>query len=286
MRSIQAISTLVAFTAACQISDRGSDTSNGPRQAGSTPAVVPFRVPSESEVTSPEILHSVQRGRALLRNTRDSLPRNVGSSLQCVSCHTGDGARKDQLPLVGVYSRFPQYRIRSGRIALIEERINDCFERSLNGVALDRDSQEMRDMVAYLAFLSRGVPVGAQVAGQGTPALAPLEGDTLRAVPLFASTCAPCHGGDGLGTNAAPPLWGPKSFNIAAAMARVSVAAAFIHSAMPQHNPGTLTPQQAYDLAAYIAARPRPDFARKALDWPNGDAPPDVPYPLRSKKSD
>ena len=102
-------------------------------------------------------------------------------------------------------------------------------------VALDRASPEMRDLVTYMAFLSRGVPVGARVEGEGTPALEPLTGDTVRAAALFAATCAPCHGGDGSGTNAAPALWGPKSFNIAAAMARPRVAAAFIKSAMPQH---------------------------------------------------
>jgi thiosulfate dehydrogenase len=226
----------------------------------------------------------VRRGRALLRDTKDSLPGHVRSSLQCVSCHTGDGTRKDQLPLVGVYSRFPQHRVRSGRISLIEERINDCFERSLNGVPLDRSSQEMRDLVAYMAFLSLGVPVGARVEGQGMPMLERLSGDSARGAPLFASTCAPCHGADGGGTNAAPPLWGPKSYNIAAAMARVGIAASFIRVAMPQHQPGTLSPQQAFDLATYINSHARPDFAAKSLDWPNGDAPYDVPYRLRSTK--
>lgn len=288
MRRLGAFVCLAPLIAGCQISDRGSEAgATSARQAARTvAAVVPFRVPAESEITSPEILRSVQRGRALLRNTRDSLPGHVRSSLQCVSCHTADGTRRDQLPLVGVYSRFPQYRVRSGRIALIEERINDCFERSLNGVPLDRTSQEMRDMVAYMAFLSLGVPVGAQVEGQGMPMLQPLSGDTARAAPLFASTCAPCHGADGSGTNAAPPLWGPKSYNIAAAMARVGIAAAFIRTAMPQNQPGSLTAQQAFDLAAYINSHARPDFAAKSMDWPNGDAPPDVPYPLRSRKSD
>jgi thiosulfate dehydrogenase len=280
---------LLAFgLVACQLTDRGADVSaNGPRQVGTASAtVVPFRVPADSEISSPEILRSVQRGRALLRNTKDSLPTHVRSSLQCVSCHVADGTRKDQLPLVGVHSRYPQYRVRSGRIVVIEERINDCFERSLNGVALDRASPEMRDLVTYMAFLSRGVPVGARVEGEGTPALEPLAGDTVRAAALFPSTCAPCHGADGGGTNAAPALWGPKSFNIAAAMARQRVAAAFIKSAMPQHKPGSLTSQQAFDLATYVTSRSRPDFPNKSLDWPNGGAPPDVPYPLRSTKKD
>jgi len=62
-------------------------------------------------------------------------------------------------------------------------------------------------------------------------------------------------------------------------MARLRTAAAFIRVAMPYDNPGSLTPQQAYDVASYVTSRPRPDFARKAEDWPNGDPPPDVAYP-------
>jgi thiosulfate dehydrogenase len=51
---------------------------------------------------------------------------------------------------------------------------------------------------------------------------------------------------------------------------------------MPFDKPGTLTPQEAFDVARYINTRPRPDFRRKAEDWPNGDPPPDVAYPTKA----
>ena len=194
----------------------------------------------------------------------------------------GDGLKADHMPFIGVYARFPQYRPRSATVEIIEDRINDCFERSMNGKALARDSRAMRDMVAYLAFLSYGIPVGAQVEGQGIPRIDPLPGDTLRGREVFAATCTVCHGADGQGTTVAPPLWGPHSYNIGAGMARIRTAAAFIKIAMPFDKPGTLTPQQAYDVATYLNTRPRPDFARKAGDWPNGDPPPDVAYPTKA----
>jgi thiosulfate dehydrogenase len=271
---------LATATASCRVSEKENDRAEGrPALAAGTAA---FRVPSESEITDPQLLRSVQRGRALLRSTRDSLPGHVGNRLSCVSCHALDGTQKNAMPLVGVYSRFPQYRARSGKVDIIEDRINDCFERSMNGRGIDRAGADMRDLVTYMAFLSRGVPAGSSVEGQGLPALEPLPGDTSRAAPLFASTCAVCHGADGQGTNAAPALWGPHSYNIGAGMARLRTAAAFIRAAMPQNNPGSLSPQQAFDLAAYINSRPRPDFAKKALDWPNGDPPPDVAYETRA----
>ena len=243
---------------------------------------VPFRVPEESEVRDSTVLAAVRRGRAIALATRDSLPTHVGNKLRCVSCHMGDGLKPNEMPFVGVYARFPQYRTRSATVEIIEDRINDCFERSMNGKALPRDSRPMRDMVAYLAFLSYGIPVGAQVEGQGLPRLPAMTGDTVRGREVFTTTCTTCHGADGHGTNAAPPLWGPGSYNIGAGMARIRTAAAFIKVAMPFDKPGTLTPQQAYDVATYINTRPRPDFARKAGDWPNGDPPPDVAYPTKA----
>ena len=252
--------------------------------AGRPPAKsrVAFRIPSGLELEDPAYRASALRGRAILTATRDSLPRKVGNALRCASCHLDNGLKPNAMPWVGSYARFPQYRARSGKVDLIEDRVNDCFERSMNGKALARDSRAMRDMVAYLAFLSYGIPVGAQVEGQGIPRIDPLPGDTLRGREVFAATCTVCHGADGQGTTVAPPLWGPHSYNIGAGMARIRTAAAFIKIAMPFDKPGTLTPQQAYDVATYLNTRPRPDFARKAGDWPNGDPPPDVAYPTKA----
>jgi thiosulfate dehydrogenase len=240
---------------------------------------VAFRVPDEREVADANVLASVRRGRALIRNTRDSLPTHVGSMLQCVSCHAADGTQKNAMPLVGVYARFPQYRSRFGATQIIDDRINDCFKRSMNGTPLDPQSRDMRDIVAYLAFLSLGYPVGAEMEGQGFPKVDPLPGDTTRGASLFATKCIRCHGKNGEGSAIAPPVWGPHSFNIGAGMARIRTAAGFIKELMPQDTARTLTAQEAYDLATYVNTRPRPDFRGKEADWPHGDPPPDAAYP-------
>jgi thiosulfate dehydrogenase len=242
---------------------------------------VAFRIPTEAEMND-TLRASVLRGRALLRHTRDSLPGHVGNRLQCVSCHPDDGTRRDVMPWIGVYARFPQYRARAGGTQIIDDRINDCFKRSMNGRPLTPEGRDMRDILAYLAFLSTGYPIGAQVDGQSFPRLAPLDGDTVRGRETWAAKCAACHAPDGAGTDVAPPTWGPHSYTIGAGMARVRTAAAFIRQAMPQNAPGSLTDQEAFDLAAYINTRPRPDFPGKELDWPNGDPPPDVAYPTRA----
>jgi thiosulfate dehydrogenase len=240
---------------------------------------------SDSAVLAGPMGPSIERGRAILTATKDSLPQNVGSKLRCSSCHLDAGMRKNGLLLAGVYGRYPQYRTRTGGVVTLEARINDCFERSLNGHPISPSSSAMTDLVAYMWFISRGVPVDGKISGQGIKKLTVTRGDTLRGQGIFAANCVACHGADGGGTAAAPPLWGPHSFNIGAAMTRVQTSSAFIRYNMPFDRPGVLTDQQATDVAAYLGSRSRPDFKGKENDWPKGEAPDDVPYAIKSAKS-
>jgi thiosulfate dehydrogenase len=226
---------------------------------------------------------AVRRGRALLVATRDSLPAQVGNRLRCTSCHL-DAGRRESGSWIGVYARYPQYRARSGIVESIEYRVNDCFRRSMNGAALDPAGRDMGDIVAYFAYLSRGVAIGPP-AGPSTrlQKWASLTPDAAAGARVFAGACAKCHGAQGEGTPGAPPVWGPQSYNIGAGMARVRTAAEFISRNMPFDAPGTLTDQQAIDVAAYVNGQPRPDYRGKENDWPNGGAPPDVAYPTRKR---
>lgn len=282
---IVAGSVLGALLSAC---GGGDSASSGPASGDSALAVggeasvaAEFRVPADADIPDGVLGASIRRGRALLNATRDSLPAHVGNELRCTSCHLADGQQENGIPWVGVYARFPQYRSRNDDVNVLADRINDCFQRSLNGTALPADGAEMKDMIAYMAFLSRGYPVGSEVRGQGLPALTPLPGDTARGAAVFAASCVACHGADGQGTPVAPPLWGPGSYNIGAGMARLRTAASFVRHNMPLGNPN-LTDQQAFDVAAYINMHPRPDHPGKENDWPRGNPPPDVAYPTRA----
>lgn len=228
---------------------------------------------------------AVRRGRALLLATRDSLPKHVGNKLRCTSCHL-DAGRRESGSWVGVFARYPQYRARSGRVETIEYRVNDCFRRSMNGTALDPAGSDMRDIIAYFAFLSRGTAVAPPAGPPGArlQKWAGFTADTTAGARVFAASCAKCHAAAGEGTAVAPPVWGPQAYNVGAGMTRVRTAADFISRNMPFDAPGTLTDQQAFDVAAYVNAQPRPDYRGKENDWPNGDAPPDVAYPTRSPR--
>lgn len=234
-------------------------------------------VPADSAIPHDSLGASMRRGLALLAHTGDSLPGYVGANLRCLSCHL-DGGRRPLFSLVGSFTRYPRFVERSGAVATIEDRINFCFTRSLAGRALPAGSREMHDMVSYFAFLSANVPPGAHVRGEGTPRIATLAGDSAHGSSLYGAQCARCHAADGAGTAIAPAVWGPRSFTIAAGMARELRLASFIRHAMPFDQPGTLSDQEAYDLAAFVMSHPRPDLPAKSHDWPAGGAPPDVPY--------
>lgn len=283
MRNLPAVAARAAGLGALLVLGCRPDGGPGAGAPDSTSLLsAAFRIPADSEVPEGPLGASIRRGWALFRHTKDSLPGHVANALRCFSCHMEEGTKAGGLPLVGVYSRFPQYRSRNAIINLIEDRVNDCFERSMNGTPLQRDGRDMRDMIAFMAFLSRGIAPPGELPGAGLRQLPPLEPDTGRGREVYQSACSRCHGADGLGTPVAPPLWGQQSFGIGAGMARLRTAAAFVRDNMPNDRAVELGDQQALDVAAYMVSRPRPDFARKAEDWPRGDPPPDVAYPTRA----
>lgn len=237
-----------------------------------------WRAPDISRLPNDSLSAAIRRGRALILATSDSLPRFVGGNLNCTSCHLDEGRRGTSAPLTGAFGRYPRYIERSGAVVSMQERVNYCMTRSLAGRRLPNDSREMLDMLAYLAFLSRGVPMGAHLPQEGMPALPKDMGDSTSGAEVYRAACVRCHGADGAGIAKVPALWGPKSFSIGASMARQERAASFIRYNMPFDRPGTLTARQAYDVAAYITSQPRPDMPEKAHDWPFGGAPADVPY--------
>jgi thiosulfate dehydrogenase len=263
---------------------------NGIAQSGSTTAgagwdASAWRAPTAAEVPKDSLGAAIRRGLALVVATADSLPQFVGSNLNCTSCHLDEGRRATAAPLTGVFARYPKYIDRTGAVVSMEERVNYCMTRSLAGSRLPNDSREMQDILAYLAFMARGVPIGEHLPAEGMPIMPKLHGDTVRGDSVYRTACARCHGVDGRGLAKVPALWGRKSFSIGASMARQERAASFIRHNMPFDQPGTLSDRDAFDVAAFITAQPRPDLPRKANDWPFGKAPVDVPYNTRGHKA-
>ncbi len=267
-------------------SPQAATKAEGPGGAASkaAPAVVTWspdtwKAPALADAPNDSMGAAIRRGYALFMATHDSLPRYVPSSLRCNSCHLDGGLRETAAPLTGAYARFPKYMDRTGAVIPLEDRINYCFTRSLAGSRIPTTSREMQDLVAYIAYISKDVPVGRHFKADGLLNMPhKLVGDATRGQQLFATTCARCHGPDGQGTPGFPALWGPKSFSIGASMAREERAASFIWHNMPFDRSVQLTEQQAFDLSAFVNSHARPDSPAKEKDWPTGGAPYDVPY--------
>lgn len=246
---------------------------------------IPFKVPDESTIPSGPLGDAIRRGKTLVTRTKEELPENVGNGLHCTSCHLQGGTVGKAGPWVGLAGMFPEYRTRNAKVNTLEERVNDCFERSMNGKALPHGNAELNAIVAYMTWLSKDVPVGREVEGRGferiTPAPTP---NREHGKEIYAAKCAACHGQDGSGMVAAdggyqfPALWGDKSYNLGAGMARLDTAAAFVKWNMPLGQGGTLSDQDAYDVADWFIHQPRPDFERKSGDWPKGGKPKDARY--------
>ena len=251
--------------------------------AGSLPPGPAAPSPARSSWSTPEInapsddpwWSAVRYGRDLIVKSAsligpevaDPTRRFAGNNLTCENCHLEAGTKKFGNPFQGVFADFPTYGGRAGRVGTIEDRVEGCMTRSMNGKPLPRDSAEMTAIVAYLKFLSTGRPVGAPTEGRGSGRMPELAraADPVRGGVVFAQACAACHGADGQGQRVgrvgdaqgyvAPPLWGPDSFNDGAGMARLSNAANFVHSNMPNgtsFEQPALSPEDAWDVAAFV----------------------------------
>jgi thiosulfate dehydrogenase len=216
----------------------------------------------------------------------------AGNSLSCNNCHLRAGTKPFSAPLIGIIQRFPQYRGRENQIGTIEERVNGCMERSMNGRKMPERSKEMKAIISYLNWLSRYSPLDGNIEGKGfvNVVIPDRKVNLSHGASVFKKICSECHGLDGQGLKQInsfvytyPPLWGEQSFNNGAGMTRVITAAQFIKGNMPfgvtYMNP-QLTDAQAYDVAGYISQQARPVKKNLENDFPDlAKKPVSTPYP-------
>lgn len=229
----------------------------------------------DPEQAPPEIRDSVLRGYRLIMNTPFYAPEFAKNQLECTNCHFagGDtlGGKNGGISLVGVTTTYPQFSKRSGRVISLEERIMNCFRRSMNGHAPEADSQIMKDMVNYLHWISKEVEHVKDIPWLGLPVIKNSHvPNAEEGKKLYQKYCASCHhlDGDGGGElsdlegKTIPPLWGPNSFNDGAGMNTLRVLASFIFLNMP-YQQARLTEEEALDIAKFVTEQPRPHFEEK-----------------------
>lgn len=217
-------------------------------------------------------------GEEVFNETNTVMPESVGNELSCQSCHA-DGGLSVSSSLVGVAADYPQYRPRENVTFTLEDRVNGCMIRSMNGEMIDYDSEEMRGMIAYMTHLSEGYEIGTAERPWKAPSNKEEvpEPDVVAGEELYESkNCLTCHATDGSGTgaNSGPALWGENSFNDGAGMGRLTKITGYIQNNMPVGSEYELSDQEAVDLAAFILMQDRPVFDGHDEDFPEMENPP------------
>ncbi len=242
---------------------RGSLGNAAPQTAKQSPATEPVapQRPDVAGVGAGKQGDLIRQGKQIFDQTPIHAKAYVGNRLSCNDCHLQGGTEPKAAPLTGVPGLFPLYSERAGRVINFGERVQECFVRSENGTAPPLDSPEMNALLAYIEWISQGVSKQEMLAGRGLVQVPLLTGNADRGVVIYKQRCAACHQDNGAGVPGAfPPLWGSDSYNDGAGMHKIPKMAAFLVKAMPPTQPGSLSPQEAYDVAAYIHGKPRAKF--------------------------
>lgn len=218
----------------------------------------------DPETAPPEYRDQVVLGRNLMLQTGQYAADYVGNRLSCVNCHfcagNTTGGHNGSISLVGVPTKYPQFSKRDKRTITLEDRIENCFMRSLNGKPLPKDSKEMKALLAYLHWISQDVMSFKELPWLGLREIkSSHQPDANAGSKVYSERCAICHSIDGEGSEQAPPLWGIGSFNDGAGMNMQPKLSAFVYDNMPYQEPD-LTVEEAVDVAAYIIQQPRPKF--------------------------
>lgn len=224
------------------------------------PGEVAWTAPNPDTISSNADGQMILRGQEIFAHTTTAASQYVGNQMNCANCHMKNGAQAWSAPLVGVTHRYPSFSKRAGRTIDLPTRIQECMVRSENGKPLPEDGAEMKALIAYMTWLSNSAPASGPLHGTGLIQVkVPAKVNASDGAGVYASVCANCHGPDGAGRPPAyPPLWGPDSFNAGAGMAQTEKMARFILKNMPFDQPGTLTVQQAFDVAAFVDSHSRP----------------------------
>ena len=247
-------------------------------------------------ITDPVLKSKVIYGKELIAHTSKYFgPKGTilkqTNGLNCQNCHLEAGTKIFGNNYGSVNSMYPKYRARSGTIENLYKRVNDCIERSLNGIAIDTNGKEMQAITAYINYIGSNVAKGKKAEGSSFKDLAYLNraADPVKGMSVYEARCQGCHQPEGQGMLLKtkdeylyPALWGENSFNDGAGLYRISNFAKYVKYNMPQ---GTtfkspqLTDEEAWDVAAFVVSQPRPhknvpkdwpDISKKPVDHPFG----------------
>lgn len=122
-----------------------------------------FAPPSPETIPGDLRGEQIRLGYMMVVDTQGYGKRYVGNALNCTNCHLDAGLNPNAASFVGISLLYPRYHERTGRQVSLADRINECFERNMNGKSLPPDSVKLTGIVAYIEWLSQNMPAGSTV---------------------------------------------------------------------------------------------------------------------------
>ena len=223
-----------------------------------------------------ELGKMVKLGEDIIMNTdtHELTKEFVGNKLKCTSCHFDGGKTKALGTFIGTAAAFPAYSKREKSVQTLQNRINNCFMRSMNGIRPIIDSEASIAMATYITWLSDGITMKMNAkkpvnnfytkVWPGFKQVRPLikkatHKNYLNGKDLYVKRCASCHAKDGQGIGTFPPVWGSDSYNTGAGLSKLDKMATWLKHSMPVGNTN-LTNEEAVDISIYVNAQERDDF--------------------------
>jgi thiosulfate dehydrogenase len=204
----------------------------------------------------------------------------INSKLQCVNCHRrGEDNRAGTTNKIGTFigtaTSFPAYSKRYKNIISLQNRIDGCFQRCLNGEKSVVNTEVGIAVESYITWLSTGLPINMSPLAPRTPSKIEMWSKNRKKFislfkkvthknyfdghRLYLNKCASCHGKDGQGVGTFPPLWGKLSYTADGSMAKLPNGATWIQDNMPPNN-SNLTDSQTVNITLFINAQPRVSY--------------------------
>ncbi|NOX25271.1 MAG: c-type cytochrome [Deltaproteobacteria bacterium] len=226
-----------------------------------------------------ELGNMVKLGEKLVMetNTQPLTKAYVGNDLKCTSCHLEGGKKPNRgSTFIGTAANFPAKGPREKTILTLQDRILNCFMRSMGGTRPPVGSKPAIAMTAYITWLSKGLPLSmlpdkpVSLFNRPFPnkAIKPFvkKADLKKGAALYKKRCVVCHGSNGQGDgDENPPLWGSRSYNKGAGLANNLKLATWLQYNMPLGDEN-LTNREAADIARFVNSHKRIGFnLRKRL---------------------
>ncbi len=149
--------------------------------SGSTFAGPDVQAMQADEFANPGMLW-VERGEKLWSATEGA------ARASCASCH-GDA----RTSMRGVAARYPAHDAGAGHVLDLDERIAACRTQQQRAAPLQRESDELLALAAYVTYQSRGMPLAVSIDGPARLAFDRGRAFYYQRRGQMNLSCAQCH---------------------------------------------------------------------------------------------